>query len=43
MNALKKADVMIDRKMLSEMAIQDPEGFTSLVNGVMAKTTESAA
>ena len=31
MNALKKADVLINRKMLSEMAIHDSEGFSNLV------------
>ena len=34
MDALKKAEIMIDRKMLSEMAIRDPDGFTNLVNTV---------
>ncbi|NQT91735.1 MAG: 50S ribosomal protein L20 [Lentisphaerae bacterium] len=28
---LKKADVMLNRKMLSEIAIRDPEGFESIV------------
>lgn len=32
--ALKKADIGLDRKMLSEMAIRDPERFTSLVKMV---------
>ena len=32
MFGLKKADVVINRKMLSEMAINDPEGFKSLVD-----------
>ncbi len=32
MNGLKKADVVINRKMLSEMAIQDPAGFSELVS-----------
>ena len=32
MNALKKADIRLNRKMLSEMAIHDPEGFSHLVN-----------
>ena len=27
MNALKKANVLLNRKMLSEMAIRDPQGF----------------
>ena len=31
MYGLKKAEVEINRKMLSEMAINDPEGFKSLV------------
>ncbi len=30
-NALKKAGVLINRKMLSEMAIHDPQGFAHLV------------
>ncbi|MDR1773665.1 MAG: 50S ribosomal protein L20 [Clostridioides sp.] len=34
MNALKVANVEINRKMLSELAIQDPEGFTKLVQTV---------
>ena len=32
MNALKKADILLDRKVLSEMAIKDPEGFTRLAD-----------
>ncbi|MBR5756918.1 MAG: 50S ribosomal protein L20 [Firmicutes bacterium] len=32
MNGLKKADVVINRKMLSEMAIHDPAGFSELVS-----------
>jgi large subunit ribosomal protein L20 len=31
MNALKKAKVLLNRKMLSEMAIHDPQGFSHLV------------
>ena len=30
-NGLKKADIEVNRKMLSEMAIHDAEGFTKLV------------
>ena len=30
-NGLKKANVEINRKVLSEMAIHDPEGFSKLV------------
>lgn len=32
MNALKKANVLLDRKVLSDMAIKDPSGFDSLAN-----------
>ena len=31
MNGLKKADVTLNRKMLSEIAIADPAAFTALV------------
>lgn len=31
MNGLKKADIALNRKMLSEIAINDPVGFTALV------------
>ena len=31
MNGLKKAGIELNRKMLSEMAIHDPEAFTKLV------------
>jgi large subunit ribosomal protein L20 len=31
MGGLKKADIGLDRKVLSEMAVRDPERFTSLV------------
>ena len=31
MNGLKKANIEINRKMLSEMAIHDPNGFAKLV------------
>ena len=31
MNGLKKAGVELDRKVLSDMAINDPEAFASLV------------
>lgn len=30
-NGLKKAGIMLNRKMLSEIAISDPKGFTMLV------------
>ena len=31
MNGLKKAGITLNRKMLSEIAIADPEGFAKLV------------
>jgi len=31
MNGLKKAGVELDRKVLSDMAVSDPEAFTALV------------
>jgi large subunit ribosomal protein L20 len=34
MGALKKADIGLDRKVLSEMAARDPERFSSLVKMV---------
>ncbi len=37
MYGLKLADVNINRKMLSDMAINDAEGFTSLVNTAKGK------
>ena len=33
-DALKKAECRINRKMLSEMAIHDPQGFASVVNQI---------
>jgi len=39
-NALKKAHVTLDRKVLSEMAIHDPAGFDKLA--AMAKQTATA-
>ena len=37
MNGLKLAEIDINRKMLSEMAISDPEGFASLVEVAKSK------
>ncbi|MCI8410420.1 MAG: 50S ribosomal protein L20 [Lachnospiraceae bacterium] len=37
MYGLKLADVQVNRKMLSEMAINDPEGFTALVEVAKGK------
>ncbi len=36
MNGLKKANIDINRKMLSEIAIADPQGFASLVEKAKA-------
>lgn len=36
MNGLKKADITINRKMLSEIAIADPKAFTALVEQAKA-------
>ena len=37
MDGLKLADVNVNRKMLSEMAISDPEGFAALVEVAKSK------
>ena len=37
MHGLKLADISINRKMLSEMAINDPAAFTALVETAKAK------
>ncbi len=34
MNALRKANIFLDRKVLSDMAIKDPAGFEKLVGVV---------
>ena len=36
MNGLKKADITLNRKMLSEIAIADPAAFTALVEKAKA-------
>lgn len=36
MFGLKKADVVLNRKVLSEMAVHDPEGFSALVETAKA-------
>jgi large subunit ribosomal protein L20 len=33
-NALKKANIELDRKVLSELAVKDPAAFTAIVNTV---------
>ncbi len=37
MHGLKLADINLNRKMLSEMAISDPEGFAALVEIAKSK------
>jgi len=41
MNGLKMAGVLLNRKMLSEMAIRDPSGFDALVEMAEAKAVAS--
>lgn len=36
MNGLKKANITLNRKMLSEIAISDPAGFTAIVEKAKA-------
>jgi large subunit ribosomal protein L20 len=38
MHALAQAEIELDRKVLADMAVRDPEGFTALVNLVRSKT-----
>ncbi|MHC4843404.1 MAG: 50S ribosomal protein L20, partial [Planctomycetota bacterium] len=35
-NGCKKANIQINRKMLSEIAISDPVGFDAIINAVKA-------
>lgn len=37
MDGLKKADIRLNRKMLSEIAIHDPDGFGKIVAAAQAK------
>ena len=37
MNALKKADIQVNRKMLVEMAVNEPEAFSVVVESAKAK------
>ena len=41
MNALKKANILLDRKVLSDMAIQDPTGFAKLTDVAKQQTASS--
>jgi large subunit ribosomal protein L20 len=40
MAGLKAADVEVDRKMLAEMAVSDPDAFKALVEVATAATAE---
>ena len=42
-NGIQRAGCLLNRKMLSEVAIHDPITFDALVNLAKAKTTASAA
>ena len=37
MNALKKADIQVNRKMLADMAVREPESFSVIVETAKAK------
>lgn len=43
MNGLKQANVLLNRKMLSQIAIEDPKGFDRLVEMAEKSTTTVAA
>ena len=40
MNGLKKSGITINRKMLADMAIREPESFTSLLTQAVGKAQE---
>jgi len=42
MHGLKLANIQVNRKMLSEMAIHDPKGFTSIVEKAKKALEKSA-
>ncbi|WHZ27045.1 MAG: LSU ribosomal protein L20p [Nitrospira sp.] len=42
-NALKKADVLLDRKVLSDMAIKDAAGFQQLIGLAKQQLTPTTA
>jgi large subunit ribosomal protein L20 len=41
--SLRKSNVGINRKMLAEMAVRDPEGFTELVASASSKNANAEA
>jgi large subunit ribosomal protein L20 len=40
-NGLKKAGIELDRKVLADIAVKDPEGFTKLVEQAKDAKTKS--
>ncbi len=42
-NGLKKAGIELDRKILADVAVNDPQGFTSLVNQAKAALVNAKA
>ncbi len=38
MAALKKAGILLDRKVLAEIAVRDPQGFAKLAETVKAQS-----
>jgi large subunit ribosomal protein L20 len=36
MSGMKKAGITIDRKILADMAVRDPAGFTSIVQQIQS-------
>ncbi|HYE25015.1 MAG TPA: 50S ribosomal protein L20 [Clostridia bacterium] len=42
MNGLKKAGIELDRKVLADIAVNDPAGFTALVQQAKAATAAQA-
>lgn len=43
MNALLKANNTLDRKVLADIAVADPVGFSALVKSVLPKTAQASA
>ena len=41
-NGLKKANILLNRKMLSEMAIKDPASFTAIIEMAKAALTKTS-
>jgi large subunit ribosomal protein L20 len=39
-NGLKKSGIAVNRKMLAEMAVQEPESFTSLLTQAVGKAKD---